>query len=146
MKLGEPVEIESTWVNVGVARRYKGAFVTWSLIDDQGCVAWVSADGRHDFAGAEPKLDGAERPFVVRSRAVFGTPGAISRFNDGVLDYELAKDTKRIPAGFAIPVPPPGDYTLTVSLGTEDGVPKIALPLVGGKDRRYPVGRIRVQD
>ena len=144
VKPGEPVEIASTWVNVGVARRYKGAFAAWSLVDAKGRVAWVSADDRHDFREAEPKLDGVERPFSVVSRVIFGTSGVISRFNDGVLDLELAQDTKRIPADFALPVPAPGEYTLCVSLGTEDGVPKLALPLKDGKGRRYPVGRIRI--
>lgn len=144
VKPGDPVEIDSVWVNTGVARRYKGAFATWSLVDDKGRIAWVSSDWRHDFTGAEPKLDGVEHPYAFRSWINIGTDGAISQLNDGVLDYELKMDTKRVPADFAIPAPAPGEYTLCVSLGTEDGIPQIALPLKDGMDRRYPIGRIRV--
>ena len=38
----------------------------------------------------------------------------------------------------------PGIYTLAVSVGRKDGKPEIALPLEGGIDRIYPVGKIEV--
>jgi hypothetical protein len=39
----------------------------------------------------------------------------------------------------------PGEYTLCISVGDRQGTPKIALPITGGNDRRYPVGRIIVR-
>jgi hypothetical protein len=38
----------------------------------------------------------------------------------------------------------PWKCTLAVSVGRIDGKPEIALPLDGGNDRRYPVGRVVV--
>ena len=38
-----------------------------------------------------------------------------------------------------------GDYTLCVSVGDRVGVPTIALPLKGERNRRYPIGRVRVR-
>ena len=38
----------------------------------------------------------------------------------------------------------PGKYTLCVSVGDRQGTPKIALPIAGGSDRRYPVGKVVV--
>ncbi len=145
VRVGQRIAIDSTWVNTGVARRYKGAFAAWSLVDDGGRIAWLSTDWGHDLRGAEPKLDGAEHPFAFRSRIVFGHPGEIGRINDGVLDYELKSGSGRVPPDFSIPVPAPGEYTLCVSVGGEDGVPQIALPLANGRNRRYPIGRVKVE-
>ena len=37
------------------------------------------------------------------------------------------------------------NLTLDVSVGRKDGKPEIALPLEGGLDRIYPVGKIEVK-
>ena len=39
----------------------------------------------------------------------------------------------------------PGTYTLCVSAGSRQGTPAIALPLEGGRNRRYPVGTVTVE-
>jgi hypothetical protein len=39
----------------------------------------------------------------------------------------------------------PGEYTLCVSVGDRQGTPKIALPIAGGSDRRYPIGKVKVE-
>ena len=44
-----------------------------------------------------------------------------------------------------VPTIAPGDYTIAVSLGDEAGVPVLALPLAGGRDRMYPLGKIAVK-
>ena len=44
----------------------------------------------------------------------------------------------------SVPLLKPGIYTLAVSVGRKDGKPEIALPLEGGIDRIYPVGKIEV--
>jgi hypothetical protein len=38
----------------------------------------------------------------------------------------------------------PGEYSFCVSVGDRQGTPVIALPLAGGRDRRYPLGKVRV--
>jgi hypothetical protein len=60
--------------------------------------------------------------------------------NDGVWEIE-AKDDPSLAGN--VPTIPCGEYTLAVSLGDQDGTPRIALPLRGGRpDRRYPLGKI----
>lgn len=145
VRLGEPVEIGSTWVNVGVARRYRGAFLTWTLLDAQGRVAWSVTDESYDFAAALPKIDGVERPATLKTSATFGYPGRIPQFNDGVLLYMQAHDVNGYGKCDAIPTLEPGRYTLAVSLGDAAGVPTLNLPLPNGKDRLYPIGPIEVR-
>ena len=144
VEIGAPVEIASTWVNVGVARRYKGATLAWTLLDGQGRVAWVSADASYDFTDAEPKLNGVERPVVRKSRCTFGFAGEIPQANDGVWVYTQMKGVGNFATDTRVPTLAPGAYTLAVSLGDRDGTPRLALPLKGGVARRYPVGTIRL--
>ncbi len=145
VKVGEPVEIASTWVNVGVARRYKGATLAWTLLDDRGRVAWVSSDERFDFADAQPTLNGVERPVALKSRCTFGWAGEIPQANDGVWVYTQAKKVGSFATDTRVPTLTPGAYTLAVSLGDRDGTPRLALPLAGGVGRRYPVGTVKVR-
>lgn len=143
VKLGEPFEIRSSWVNVGVARCYAGAALAWTLLDGTGAVVWTSVDCGHDFKDAQPKLKGVEVPFGLSSRVRFGCTSDLPDRNDGVINHYRAKN--RFPFGKKVPTMAPGTYTLAVSLGKADGTPTIALPLANGtKDRRYPVGRITV--
>lgn len=145
MTVGESVEIASTWVNVGVARRYKGATLAWTLLDDRGRVAWVSSDERFDFADAQPTLNGVERPVALKSRCTFGWAGEIPQANDGVWVYTQAKKVGAFATDTRVPTLTPGAYTLAVSLGDRDGTPRLALPLAGGVGRRYPVGTVKVR-
>lgn len=142
---GEPFEIDSTWVNVGVARRYKGATLAWTLLDEKGRVAWVCSDERFDFKDAQPKLKGVERPVSLKSRCTAGWVGEIPQCNDGVWVYTQMKKVGNYATDTRVPTLPRGTYTLTVSLGAPDGTPQLALPLRGGVDRRYPIGTIRVK-
>ena len=142
--IGEPFEIRSRWVNVGHARRYKGATLAWSLLDAQGRIAWVAADDSYDFAAAEPKLDGVEKPVERTSRCTVGYAGEIPQIHDGVWIYTVKNHVGRFAEDTRVPTIEPGEYTLCVSLGDPDGTPRIALPLRGGIGRRYPVGRITV--
>ena len=142
--IGELMEIASEWVNVGVARRYAGAFLAWTLIADNGAVAWTFVDGAYDFKDALPKLKGVERPVRRRSKVRFGYRSKIPQMNDGVWEIEVKGDPSL--AG-DVPTIPCGEYTLAVSLGDPDGTPRIALPLRGGRpDRRYPLGKIVLVD
>ena len=144
VRIGEPFTVRSVWVNVGTARRYKGATLAWTLLDGDGRVAWVSTDEGFDFRDAEPKIGGVEKPVSLSSRCIAGFRGEIPQINDGVWIHTLnsgiggyAKDTR-------VPTIEPGEYTLCVSLGDADGTPRLALPLKGGSGRRYPIGKLRV--
>ena len=142
--LGEPFSIRSKWVNVGVARRYKGATLAWSLLDAKGRVAWVCADESYDFAAAEPKIDGEEKPVERTSRCTIGFAGEIPQINDGVWVYTVTHRVGNFANDTRVPTIEPGEYTLCASLGDPDGTPRLALPLPGGTGRRYPVGQITV--
>ena len=145
VRVGEPFAVRSTWVNVGTARRYKGATLAWTFLDAKGRVAWVSTHDGYDFASAEPKIGGAERPVSLSTRCTVGFDGDIPQINDGVWVYTVAKGIGNFAADSRVPTVEPGEYTLCVSLGAADGTPRIALPLRGGIGRRYPVGRVRVE-
>lgn len=143
VRLGEEFEIASDWVNVGVARRYDGATLAWTLLTEDGRIAWTSVDGSRDFKDAKPKLKGIEHSFACRSRVRFGYVAKIPQMNDGVWEREV-KDDPALAGN--VPTLAKGVYTLAVSLGETDGTPRLALPLAGGRpDRRYPVGRITVE-
>ena len=60
-----------------------------------------------------------------------------------VLDW-FVKHKRNLP-GEKVELLKPGVYTLAVSVGRKDGKPEIALPLSGGIDRVYPVGKIEVK-
>jgi hypothetical protein len=105
----------------------------------------VSTHDGYDFASAEPKIGGAERPVSLSTRCMVGFDGDIPQINDGVWVYTVAKGIGNFAADSRVPTVEPGEYTLCVSLGDADGTPRIALPLRGGMGRRYPVGRVRVE-
>ena len=145
VELDKPFEITSTWVNVGVARRYKGATLTWTLLDEKGRVAWVRADESYDFAAAEPKLNGVEHPVVRKSLCSFGWVGEIPQINDGVWVFTQTRKVGNFATDTRVPTLSPGTYTLCVSLGDRDGTPRLALPLKNGQALRYPIGKIAVK-
>lgn len=144
--VGEAFEIASEWVNVGVARRYKPTTLCWTLVDDRGRVAWSVADDRFDFSSALPKLDGQEHPAKLKTPVTIGSLEPIPQFNDGVLVYMQHHKAGGKDWRGNVPTIGPGDYTVCVSLGDAAGVPQIALPLEGGKDRLYPLGKITVKE
>ena len=146
VKLGQPVTVKSTWVNVGVARRYKGATLAWSLVDDKGRVAWVSTDDAYDFADALPAVGGTEHPVARATTCTFGWTGEIPQINDGVWVYTVHNKIGNYATDTRVPTLTPGSYTLCASLGDPDGTPRLALPLKGGQNRRYPVGKIVVTE
>ena len=145
VKIGEQFDVKSQWANVGVARRYKGATLAWSLLDSKGRVAWVSVDESYDFKDAEPKLGGVEHPVSLSSRCTVGFADEIPQINDGVWVYTVVKKVGNFANDTRVPTIEPGEYTLCVSLGDLDGTPRIALPLKGGVGRRYPLGKITVE-
>ena len=142
--IGQPVAIQSTWVNVGTARRYKGATLAWSLVDDKGRVAWVSTDDAYDFADALPAVGGTEHPVTRSTTCTFGWTGEIPQINDGVWVYTVHNKIGNYATDTRVPTLTPGTYTLCASLGEPDGTPRLALPLKGGKGLRYPIGRIQI--
>ena len=142
VKADEPVAISSEWVNVGVAPCYAGASLTWSLVDDAGCVVWSVTDGKFDFSRLPPKLDGVEKLMHAESICRFGRIQPIPPANDAV-PADLRK-RGRVKAQ-TVSLLKSGTYTLCVSAGTRQGSPRIALPLAGGDRRRYPLGKITVR-
>ena len=142
VKIGEKIEIESTWVNVGVAPKTKSAALAWSLLNPDGTVAWCVTDNAFDFKSLEPKLKGVEKPRKVTTPCRFGYSKRIPEPDNCVTWARQAG--RKFPDTFA-PLKP-GTYTLAVSVGSWQGTPEIALPLDGqiGATRRYEIGRIHV--
>ena len=138
---GEPVVVKSTWVNVGVAPQYGNATLTWNLLNDKGVVCWRVTDNKFGFRSAEPKWNGVEKPVEVATPCRFGYTAPVPK-KDVVLDW-FVKHKRNLP-GEKVELLKPGVYTLAVSVGRKDGKLEIALPLEGGIDRIYPVGKIEV--
>ena len=139
-RVGEPVTVKSDWTNVGVSWCHCGAFLTWSLLDAKGDVVWSVTDESWNFRAAEPKLGGVEKPVRRESVCRFG-------FDQANPDPDVVLDAARqagMDPGVTYRMLPAGEYTLAVSLGSRIGKPEIALPLAGGKDRVYPLGKIRI--
>ena len=137
------MRISSEWVNVGVAKCSKPAYVAYSLLDDQGRVAWQWADASFDMRALEPMLEGRERPAKVESVCRFGCDCPPPAPGDAV----AARAAERFYIDGSRPVPmlKPGAYRLAVSVGRADGRPEIALPLGGGAEKIYPVGKMSVE-
>ena len=140
VRVGEPAVLRTDWVNVGVSWCHRGAWLTWSLLDDKGDVVWSVTDESRNFRSLDPKLDGVERPVRQESACRFGFT-QVNPDPDVVLD--VARRAGMDP-GVTYRLLPAGEYTLAVSLGSRMGVPEIALPLKGGRGRVYPLGKIRV--
>jgi len=144
VKVSEPVVIRSTWVNVGVAPQYANSSLTWNLLDDRGVVCWSVTDPKFGFRSLEPKWDGVEKPLLVESPCTFGFTAEVpNNGNDAILNW-CVKNNRNNP-GERVELLKSGEYTLAVSVGRRDGRPEVALPLAGGIDRVYPIGRITVK-
>ncbi|MBQ3748175.1 MAG: endo-1,4-beta-xylanase [Kiritimatiellae bacterium] len=143
VKIGEEVEIASSWVNVGVAPKTKGAALTWSLLNPDGSVAWSVTDDSFDFSALAPKLKGAERPLFAKTVCRFGFEKRIPEPDNCVV---WARKAGRTFPDVVCPLKP-GVYDLAVSVGSWQGTPEIALPLEGEVvgTRRYRVGKIAVE-
>ena len=140
--LGEPVEIAAEWVNKGVAPCLPGGFVTWSLVDANGNVCWSFTDEAVDVRDFAPTLEGGPRPVRVVSRGRFGFTASIPPWNDMVLAGLRGRGRIR---ETSFDLMAPGEYVLCVSVGSRQGTPKIALPIRGGRGRRYPLGSVKVR-
>ena len=144
VRVSEKVTVKSTWVNVGVAPQYANASLTWNLLNEKGVVCWSVTDPAFGFRSLEPKWGGVEKPLTVESPCTFGYTAEIpDNGNDQILNY-CKRENVNDP-GTTCVLLKPGVYTLAVSVGTNYGKPEIALPLVGGVDRVYPVGKIEVR-
>ena len=142
VKLGEPVSIKAEWVNKGVAPFLPGGFASWALCDKKGNVCWCFTDERFNLSSLAPTLDKGENPVCVVSEGRFGFTAPIPPWNDQIL-ADLRNSQGRVQET-SFDMLAPGEYDLCVSVGSRQGTPKIALPLVGGDGRRYPVGKVTV--
>ena len=142
VKLGVPVEIAAEWVNKGVAPCLPGGFVAWSLVDAAGNVCWSFTDESFDVRALAPTLEAGPQPVRRLSRGRFGFTAPIPPWNDQVLE-DLRQRGRVTETSFDMLSP--GEYVLCVSVGTRQGMPKIALPLAGGNARRYPIGKVVLQ-
>ena len=118
-----------------------GGFVSWSLVDAAGNVCWSFTDETFDLRALAPTLEDGQHPVKRVSRGRFGYTAPIPPWNDKVL-AGLRANGRVTETSFDMLAP--GEYTLCVSVGTRQGTPKIALPIVDGKFRRYPLGRVAV--
>lgn len=141
VRIDEPVEIESIWKNAGVAPCYGGGHIAWMLLDGKGNVCWNSVDEGFDVRALEPTIGGVEKPLKVKSRVTFGFTD-INPNPDNCLTW--ARETGYDP-GEKYEMLAPGNYLLCFAIGSRIGVPSIAVPVKGDKQRRiYPVGKIKV--
>lgn len=139
--IGDSVSIDATWENRGVAACLPGGFISWSLCDDDGNICWSFTDESFDVRMLPPTLEDGTHPITRKSVGRFGCTAAIPPWNDAVLAglradgrvTETVHDLLR-----------PGTYRLCVSVGSRQGTPVIALPLANGRDRRYPLGMVKV--
>lgn len=117
--IGKPFNVSSEWINTGVSPCYSGGHMALTLKDEQGGIVSVLVD---------PSLN-------MRELAV-GPPG----------EPPVTTLESTFTAGHIAPVIPPGEYQVYVSVGMQDGTPRIAMPLDGddGK-RRYAVGRMTLK-
>ena len=100
-------------------------------------------DPKFGFRSLEPKWEGVEKPVTVESPCTFGFTAAVpNNGNDAILNWCI-KNNRNNP-GEKVELLKPGVYTLAVSVGRKDGKPEIALPLAGGTDRVYPIGKVIV--
>lgn len=111
------VDFTSTWANVGVAPCYPGGRVTFTLKDAQGGIVAVWVNDT----------------FNVRDLEV-GPPDS--------------SPSQRTTSSHALaPNMPTGTFDVFVSIGADDGTPKIALPLPDAdNNRRYKLGIIKIVD
>ena len=142
VKLGAPVEIAAEWINRGVAPCLPGGFVAWSLVDAAGNVCWSFTDESFDVRALAPTLEAGPQPVRRVSRGRFGCRVPIPPWNDQVL-ADLRQRGRVTETSFDMLSP--GEYALCVSVGTRQGTPKIALPLAGGRARRYQIGKVTVR-
>ena len=145
-KIGERVEIDSIWVNVGVAAAREDLYAAWSILDENNVVAWTCVCDNYDFRHLEPTLEGGENPASVMGLVHFGWDWPCSGCG-GVPDHPAVHHDGSIAQhGARVPTLAPGSYSLCVSVGKADGSPRIALPLANqiGKSRRYRIGKIRI--
>lgn len=140
-------DLRTTWANVGVAPSRESGFACWSLLDGKDTVVWTSVDESFDFRNLPPTLEEGERTVVRTSAVRFGWdwPTCGVYYSSG--NPERRHDGSTHPRGVRVKTLAPGAYTLCVSVGRRDGLPRIALPLKDevGATRRYRLGRIEVR-
>lgn len=142
VKMGEDVEIVSWWLNKGVAPCLPGGFVSWALCDEKGNICWSFTDEKFNVDSLPPTLETPVSSVRNVSHGRFGYHSLIPPWNDQVLE-DLRKSGRVMETAHDMLVS--GEYTLYVSVGNRQGTPKIALPLAGENNRRYPVGKVTVK-
>ncbi len=142
VRTDEPITIESTWVNAGVAILHPGARLSWSLVDANGAVAWSVTDATFNFRDLKPTLGGVECPVRLSSRCRFGRT-VENPPHDPVITAARAAG---FDPGHEYVMLKPGVYDLCVSVGSKQGTPEIALPLANeiGSTRRYCLSKLSV--
>jgi Domain of unknown function (DUF4832)/Beta-galactosidase len=125
-RIGEPIGVESSWANAGVAPCYGGGYWALTLKDSKAGIVSVNVDDRFDVKTLKVGPPG-EAP-VERVKSSFTV--ALRHVD---------------PVGNHAPPAHPGTYDVYASVGTLDGTPRIALPLPDGDgQRRYKLGQIRL--
>jgi len=126
-RLGEPLVVETSWANAGVAPCYPGGFWTMTLKDEQGGIVSAHVDESFDFKNLKVGQAGQIPVETLHSRFTIA--------------YRHEEAT-----GVHVPPVKPGTYDVFVSVGQRDGTPHIALPLpFPDGQRRYKVGQINLK-
>lgn len=114
-RAGEPLAIATRWRNAGVAPCLPGGRIAFTLKDERGGAAAVLVDDGFDFRTLPVAGPGAAAPAV--REPLLRLPGALA----------------------------PGTYTVSVSVGSPIGTPRLALPYDGDDgQRRYRLGSIAI--
>lgn len=149
VKVGAPVEIRTTWVNLGVAPTRRDHVAAWTLLDEKGTVQWISVDESFDFRSLPPTLEAGEKPVERVSAVRFGWDWPTCDTYYASSDPDLRHDgTRRNLHGTRVKTLAPDRYTLALSVGLRNGTPVVALPLTSqiGDTRRYALGTVVVKD
>lgn len=149
--IDEPITIETSWANVGVAPCYHGGHPCFTLKDAKGNIAWSVTDESFNVRSLPIDLPGKAKTVTIKTKLHFGFHAVIPTINEGVI--LPMKELKLFPDfGENVPTIAPGTYTLYISVGKSDGTPELALPIEGREDtsslqsspqsRYYKLGQI----
>ena len=115
--LADAIEFKSAWANAGVAPCYPGGHVAFTLKDAKGGIVAVFVNDTFDVRTLEVAEPNAAPTQTTASTHHFA------------------------------PNMPKGAFDLFISIGNQDGTPRIALPLEGDDgQRRYRLGTITVEN
>lgn len=128
VQLGQPFQISTKWLNVGVAPCYVGGFPCLTIKDSKGGIISALVDESFDVKYLQVADPG--RAIPIEHNSIFTVAPAFKDPN-----RESFRNAQ------------PGDYDLYLSVGKKDGTPVLELPYEGDDGhRRYRMGNIKLTE